>query len=83
MSERIPPCFDGECTMLGQDWEGNRQLCFNIAQLIIEAGGDFLFEETLCPMEVLKILGPEQSDPLKARIRERVGVVGYLEWTDE
>lgn len=67
------------CNRPGSDSEINRELCQGLADAVINAGGEDLFIEAPCPIEFLRIIGPEQTDPHRAEVRSRLGIVGYFE----
>jgi len=63
--------------------EPTKNLCKNMAAIIIAAGGADLVKVTACPVLVLEQIGPEQSDPQMAAIRSSLGIIGYYEGSSD
>ncbi|HUD06496.1 MAG TPA: hypothetical protein VMR34_01285 [Candidatus Saccharimonadales bacterium] len=84
MSEYLPPCFSGKCDRFGDEASDiNKRLRQGMAECIIGAGGASLLEVTMCPMDALMKVGPEQTDPDMAEIRSNLGITGYFEGSDD
>ncbi len=78
-TEYKPPCFSDKCERPGAAYDHTRELCKGIGTSIISAGGVGILEIYPCPTDALMEIGGEQTDPLMAEIRTKLGVTTYYE----
>jgi hypothetical protein len=72
------PCVEGVCAQSGDQSNNGSDICQNIGEMIIKAGGAGVFEATPCPIEALFVLAGSTSEKVDA-VKQLLGISGLIE----